>query len=171
MFDTAVAFSRYFPILRSAFRSYRCILVCHPVPRIGDACLFATFGINSLARLRMMVLAQASVGTLDGEQLELSIWPEIDEKLQCLVRVTRLELDGRSIIHLLKTQVRVGNSKSMSILAVRSGDKCSIATIPLFAIVELEFAILFAFAINTSHAPPLLVGLLLPKISIFPVEF
>ena len=138
---------------------------------MGALRFFASFGINSLARLRMMMLAHASVGILDGEQLELSIWPEINEKLQCLARFTRLELDGPSIAHLLNTQVRVGNSKSMSILAVRSGDKCSIVAIPLFAVAELEFAILFAFAINTSHAPPLLVGLLLPKISIFPVEF
>ena len=117
-----------------------------------------------------MVLTQASVGILDRSQIELFIRLVINKQLQCIARFTRLELDGLSIAHFLKTQVGVGKSKLISIFAVRSDDKCSITTVPLSTVAELDFAIPFTFAIGASHAPPLLFALLLPEISIFPVE-
>ncbi len=145
-------------------------LVCHPIPRVGAMGLLASFGVNRLPRLGVMVLAEAPFGMAHGPQIESLVRIVAGEELQRLVRLAGLEIDGPPLSHLLETELRVGDSESVPGIPVRCDGERGVLVALLLAVAELHRAVLFTFAVGAGHAPPFLISLLLPEVSVFPVE-
>ena len=86
--------------------------VRHPVPRLGAVRLLASFLVDGLAGLGVMVVGEAPAGGGDRAQIELAFGLEVEEELRRLVRPAWLELDRPPpFSHLLEAQVRVHNSE------------------------------------------------------------
>ena len=64
-------------------------------------CLVASFSIDSLAALGMMVITEAPIFGANGTQIKLFIDLEISKKLPILLPLARLEPDGTTATHLL----------------------------------------------------------------------
>ena len=84
-------------------------------------CLLASFLVDGLAGLGVVMVGEAPAGGGDGAQIELAFGLEVEEELRRLVRLAWLELDRPApFSHLLEAQVCVRNSE----LSIDCGDQC-----------------------------------------------